>query len=80
MTAVIAPTDPRDLAPPPVPASLIRRGPLALFLGGRDAASGVTGKCFDATTWNIEHGIGTQYQFEDAAGTAVSENPALSGR
>ena len=32
MTAVIAPTDPRDLAPPPVPASLIRRGPLALFL------------------------------------------------
>ena len=32
MTAVIAPTDPRDLAPPPAPASLIRRGPLALFL------------------------------------------------
>jgi trehalose 6-phosphate phosphatase len=33
MTAVIAPTDPRDLASPPAPASLIRnRGPLALFL------------------------------------------------
>ncbi|MDP3376912.1 MAG: trehalose-phosphatase, partial [Brevundimonas sp.] len=33
MTAVIAPTDPRDLAPPPAPASLIHsRGPLALFL------------------------------------------------
>ena len=33
MTAVIAPTDPRDLAPPPAPASLLRnRGPLALFL------------------------------------------------
>jgi trehalose 6-phosphate phosphatase len=33
MTAVIAPTDPRDLAPPPAPASLTRnRGPLALFL------------------------------------------------
>ena len=54
--------------------------PLALFLGGRDAASGVTGKCFDATTWNIEHGIGTQTQFEDLAGAAVSENPAVAGR
>lgn len=33
MTAAIAPTDPRDLASPPAPASLIRtRGPLALFL------------------------------------------------
>ena len=54
--------------------------PLALFLGGRDAASGVTGKCFDATTWNIEHGIGTQTQFEDLAGASVSENPAVSAR
>ena len=54
--------------------------PLALFLGGRDAASGVTGKCFDATTWNIEHGIGTQTQFEDLAGAEVSENPAVSAR
>jgi NAD(P)-dependent dehydrogenase (short-subunit alcohol dehydrogenase family) len=64
----------------PLPLTPQHIVPLALFLGGRDAASGVTGKCFDATTWNIEHGIGTQYQFEDAAGTAVSENPALSGR
>lgn len=33
MTAVISPTDPRDLAPPPSPVSLTRtRGPLALFL------------------------------------------------
>ena len=54
--------------------------PLALFLGGRGAESGVTGKCFDATTWNIEHGIGTQQQFEDLAGAAVSENVAISGR
>lgn len=54
--------------------------PLALFLGGRDAASGVTGKCFDATTWNIEHGIGTQTQFEDLAGAAVSENPTVAAR
>jgi NAD(P)-dependent dehydrogenase (short-subunit alcohol dehydrogenase family) len=54
--------------------------PLALFLGERDAASGVTGKCFDATTWNIEHGIGTQEQFEDLAGVATSENPEIAGR
>ena len=64
----------------PLPLTPQHIVPLALFLGGRDAASGVTGKCFDATTWNIEHGIGTQFQFEDAAGTAVSENPSLSGR
>jgi len=64
----------------PLPLTPQHIVPLALFLGGRDAASGVTGKCFDATTWNIEHGIGTQAQFEDVAGTAVSENPALSGR
>ena len=54
--------------------------PLAKFLAAHDASSGLTGRCFDTVTWNIEHGIGTQYQFEDAAGTAVSENPALSGR
>jgi len=64
----------------PLPLTPQHIVPLALFLGGRDAASGVTGKCFDTTTWNIEHGIGTQYQFEDAAGAAVSENPALAGR
>jgi len=64
----------------PLPLTPQHIVPLALFLGGRDAASGVTGKCFDATTWNIEHGIGTQAQFEDVAGTAVSENPALSDR
>jgi NAD(P)-dependent dehydrogenase (short-subunit alcohol dehydrogenase family) len=54
--------------------------PLALFLGSKDAESGVTGRCFDATTWNIEHGIGTQQQFEDLAGLAASENPTLAAR
>ncbi len=48
--------------------------PLGLFLGGRDAESGVTGRCFDAITWNIEHGIGTQKQFEDIAGAVASTN------
>ena len=32
--------------------------PLALFLAEQDAATGVTGKCFDTVTWNIEHGFG----------------------
>jgi NAD(P)-dependent dehydrogenase (short-subunit alcohol dehydrogenase family) len=32
--------------------------PLAMFLADQDAKSGVTGKCFDTMTWNIEHGLG----------------------
>ena len=32
--------------------------PLALFLAKQDAGSGITGKCFDTVTWNIEHGLG----------------------
>ena len=32
--------------------------PLAMFLAAQDANSGVTGKCFDTMTWNIEHGLG----------------------
>ena len=32
--------------------------PLALFLAKQDAATAVTGKCFDTVTWNIEHGFG----------------------
>lgn len=54
--------------------------PLCLFLADHDADSGVTGKCFDAVTWNIEHGVGTQKQFEDLDGAIVSENPAVAGR
>ena len=67
----------RNAPPPLTPQHIV---PLALFLGGCDAASGVTGRCLDATTWNNEHGIGTQAQVEDLAGMAVSENPALSSR
>ena len=29
-----------------------------MFLAAQDANSGVTGKCFDTMTWNIEHGLG----------------------
>ncbi len=49
-------------------ASQPRRGPTALlpehmvplvkFLAQQDAASGVTGRCFDTVTWNMEHGLG----------------------
>jgi NAD(P)-dependent dehydrogenase (short-subunit alcohol dehydrogenase family) len=54
--------------------------PLALFLAQQTASTGVTGKCFDAVTWNIEHGAGGQKEWEDAEGIAVSENVTLAGR
>jgi NAD(P)-dependent dehydrogenase (short-subunit alcohol dehydrogenase family) len=54
--------------------------PLALFLAKQTVETGVTGKCFDTVAWNIEHGVGTQKQFEDQDGIAVSENVALSQR
>jgi NAD(P)-dependent dehydrogenase (short-subunit alcohol dehydrogenase family) len=54
--------------------------PLALFLAQQTASTGVTGKCFDTVTWNIEHGAGGPKQWEDAEGVAVSENVALAGR
>jgi NAD(P)-dependent dehydrogenase (short-subunit alcohol dehydrogenase family) len=60
---VIAGTgDPRR-APRPVRADHIN--PLAKFLAARDAKSGVTGKCFDTMTWNIEHGLGDIDAWED---------------
>jgi NAD(P)-dependent dehydrogenase (short-subunit alcohol dehydrogenase family) len=40
---------------PVVPEHIV---PLVQFLAQQDAASGVTGKCFDTMTWNIEHGLG----------------------
>lgn len=65
-------------APPPMrPEHIV---PLALFLAAQDADSGVTGKCFDTMTWNIEHGLGGASAWEDLEGFAVSENSALSGR
>src|SRR5579859_5627450 len=54
--------------------------PLALFLAKQDARTGITGKCFDTVTWNIEHGQGGPKQWEDPEGIAVSENAALAGR
>ena len=51
--------------------------PLALFLARGDVRTGVTGRCFDTVTWNREHGLGTEKDWEDTAG---SENAAVSGR
>lgn len=32
--------------------------PLVKFLATQEASGGVTGRCFDTMTWNIEHGLG----------------------
>jgi NAD(P)-dependent dehydrogenase (short-subunit alcohol dehydrogenase family) len=65
-------------APPPLkPEHMV---PLALFLAQQSASTGVTGKCFDTVTWNIEHGQGGPKEWEDPEGIAVSENVALAGR
>jgi NAD(P)-dependent dehydrogenase (short-subunit alcohol dehydrogenase family) len=64
----------------PAPLTPEHMVPLALFLAKQTASTGVTGKCFDTVTWNIEHGVGGPKQWEDAEGTAVSENAALTGR
>lgn len=39
--------------------------PLAKFLAQQDANSGITGKCFDTVTWNIEHGLGGPADWAD---------------
>lgn len=64
----------------PLPLRADHMVPLALFLAQQDATSEVTGKCFDVTTWNIEHGLGGQLAWEDPEGTAVSENAELAAR
>ena len=62
----------------PLPLRADHMVPLALFLARQDAASEVTGKCFDVVTWNIEHGLGGQIAWEDPEGTAVSESAELA--
>ncbi len=39
--------------------------PITLFLAQQDANSGITGKCFDTITWNMEHGYGDQATWVD---------------
>ncbi len=64
----------------PLPLRADHMVPLAMFLAEQDAASEVTGKCFDVVTWNIEHGLGGQLAWEDPEGTAVSESAELAAR
>lgn len=42
----------------PTPVRADHIVPLVKFLAGQDASRGVTGRCFDTMTWNIEHGLG----------------------
>ncbi len=39
--------------------------PLVQFLADQEARGGVTGRCFDTTTWNLEHGLGGPEAWED---------------
>ena len=39
--------------------------PITLFLAGQDASAGITGKCFDVPTWNLEHGLGGPEAWQD---------------
>ena len=39
--------------------------PITLFLAKQDANTGVTGKCFDVPTWNLEHGLGGPEEWRD---------------
>ena len=64
----------------PAPLKPDHMVPLALFLAKQTASGGVTGKCFDTVTWNIEHGAGGPKQWEDAEGITVYENAALTSR
>jgi len=55
---------------PLVPEHMV---PIVKFLAQQDAASGVTGKCFDVVTWNIEHGEGGQDRWADTEAEAGIE-------
>ncbi|NQW22265.1 MAG: SDR family oxidoreductase [SAR202 cluster bacterium] len=39
--------------------------PITLFLAKQDAHTGLTGKCFDVPTWNLEHGLGAPAEWQD---------------
>jgi len=55
---------------PVVPEHMV---PLVMHLAGQDASGGVTGKCFDTMTWNIEHGHGGVERWEDKEAEAGVE-------
>lgn len=47
--------------------------PIVKFLAQQDASTGVTGKCFDTMTWNIEHGLGGPERWADREAEAGVE-------
>lgn len=48
--------------------------PLVKFLAQQDASSGVTGRCFDVMTWNMEHGLGgAEAWADDEAEAGIQE-------
>ena len=47
--------------------------PLVKFLAQQDARGGVTGRCFDTMTWNLEHGLGGAEQWADQEAEAGIE-------
>ena len=58
----------------PLPQTPEHIVPIALYLAAQDANTGVTGKCFDTTTWNIEHGNGTPADWADVEGAAAPQS------
>jgi len=47
--------------------------PLVSFLANQDGSGGVSGRCFDAMTWNVEHGYGGTERWADPDGEAGIE-------
>ncbi|MBT98938.1 MAG: oxidoreductase [Dehalococcoidia bacterium] len=39
--------------------------PITVFLAEQDANTGITGRCFDVPTWNLEHGLGGPETWRD---------------
>lgn len=39
--------------------------PITVFLAEQDANTGITGRCFDVPTWNLEHGLGGPEAWRD---------------
>jgi NAD(P)-dependent dehydrogenase (short-subunit alcohol dehydrogenase family) len=39
--------------------------PITMFLANQDANTGLTGRCFDVPTWNMEHGLGGPEAWRD---------------
>lgn len=62
----------------PVPLRPEHIVPLVKFLAAQEASGGVTGRCFDTMTWNLEHGLGgpdnwTDPDWESGLEAAVRE-------